>query len=92
MSPTYVQDSNHPWHVCRYGFSADVMERYDYREGKWVRDLDLYDIAVDKYWELEEITAKEAAAIVGKREEEMATKEETQDPRSAPMGALLRRR
>ena len=49
MSLTYVQDSKHPWHVCRYGFSADVMERYDYREGKWVRDLDLYDIALGKY-------------------------------------------
>lgn len=46
-----------------------------------------------KYWELEEITAEEATAIIGKREEEMAPKEETQEPEKRPqMGALLRRR
>ncbi len=60
------------------------MERYDYREGKWVRDLDLYGLAASKYWEFEEITAEEATAIIGKRKEEMAPKEETQEPEKRP--------
>lgn len=37
-----------------------------------------------KYWELEEITAEEATAIIGKREEEMAPKEETQESEKRP--------
>lgn len=50
-------------------------------------------IAVGKYRELEEITAEEATAIIGKCEEEMAPKEETQESEKRPqMGALLRRR
>lgn len=60
------------------------MERYDYREGKWGRDLDIYGIAVGKYWEFEEITAEEATAIIGRREEEMAPEEETQEPEKCP--------
>ena len=35
------------------------------------------------FW-LEEITAEEAAAIVAKREKEMASKEETQEPEETP--------
>lgn len=49
MSLTYVQDSNHPWHVCRYGFSVDVMERYDYREGKWGRDEWMTVVEMQEY-------------------------------------------
>lgn len=63
------------------------MERYDYHESKWVRNLDLYGIAVGKYWELEEVTAGEATEIIGKREKEMAPKEEPKNPRSAPDGS-----
>ena len=62
------------------------MERYDYREGKWVRDLDLYGLAASKYWEFEEITAEETMAIIGKRREEMAPKEEAQEPEKCPNG------
>ena len=54
MSLTYIQDDNFPWHISRYDFGSDVVERYSYPKGGWVRDGDLYDITIGKYWEFEE--------------------------------------
>ena len=66
MALTYIRDDNRPWRISRYDFGADVAERYSYPKGSWVRDEDLYDITIGKYWEFEEISEEEGLALIAR--------------------------
>lgn len=56
--------------ITRYNRPTATFERFDYREGSWVEDLDLTKILVGDYWEFDEITEDEARALIGKFAEE----------------------
>ena len=77
MSLTYIQDDNFPWHISRYDFGSDVVERYSYPRGGWIRDEGLYDITIGKCWEFEEISEEEALALIAHYATERNTRSHT---------------
>ena len=66
----YTKDYGRPWFITRYDLAKATFERFDYRAGSWVEDLDLTKTLIGDYWEFDEITENEARALISRFAEE----------------------